>query len=295
MLARSTRPVARCAQLISAHELKSRAFYDVIVKMRDNTLVVSPFVPTAKHLAITTWWAAAGTAPRVLAKRCVQYGDTSDKVMVIPRQHMESALRAPSEDTFAVQGVRKGIRNAEGLMKWLLKRNDLEAVRALPEALPFVDGRCSPFGWCLVELQKDCRPATWSYPTKPCEEFNATAAQRAIYKQRSQARAQIAEGLSSLSSTAISHVISPSVDQSDNATANRSHVEAIGRNPEALSEAMRRELKHGLLSVDLQSGGLVRPKKAAASVQVAPGRRRSRSRKAGGSKADGSGSTARSR
>ena len=59
------------------------------------------------------------------------------------------------------------------------------------DALPLVDGRCSPRGWCLVESGKDCRPAAWTLPSRPCEEHNATAAQRELYAQRFKPRSEI--------------------------------------------------------------------------------------------------------
>ena len=67
--------------------------------------------------------------------------------------------------------------------------------RVEPAELPLVDARCSPFGWCLVEEGKDCRPKTWAWPTKPCEELNATGEQRALYAQRFKPRAQIAQDM----------------------------------------------------------------------------------------------------
>lgn len=61
-----------------------------------------------------------------------------------------------------------------------------------PEKLPLVDGRCSPFGWCLVEEGKDCRPATWPWQTKPCETLNASSVQRdCLYANRFKPRAEV--------------------------------------------------------------------------------------------------------
>ena len=53
----------------------------------------------------------------------------------------------------------------------------------------------TPHGWCLVETGKDCRPASWPWPSKPCEELNATASQRALYAQRFKPRAAIARDM----------------------------------------------------------------------------------------------------
>ena len=64
--------------------------------------------------------------------------------------------------------------------------------RVSADALPLVDGRCSPHGWCLVETGKDCRPERWSWPVRPCEEHNMTSEQRELYAQRFKARKTIA-------------------------------------------------------------------------------------------------------
>ena len=46
--------------------------------------------------------------------------------------------------------------------------------RVSADEIPLVDGRCSAQGWCLVEEGKDCRPATWPWPTRPCEVRSTT-------------------------------------------------------------------------------------------------------------------------
>ena len=74
----------------------------------------------------------------------------------------------------------------------VLDRNGVQVDRVEAADLPLVDARCSPFGWCLVEEGKDCRPTTWSWPTKPCEQLNATGEQRALYLNRFKPRSAIA-------------------------------------------------------------------------------------------------------
>ena len=175
-----------CAQLIEAQEVKHSWHYDVVLKMRDNTIAVSPFVVTNRH--------AAG---RTRTKRCVEWGGYNDKAMIVPRRYMDGALRAPSEDFFLARDIGRGIPNSERLLRAVLDRNGVLVSRVEPEDLPLVDGRCSPFGWCLVEQGKDCRPQRWSYPCKPCEELNATATQRALYDKRFKPRAAIAADMRS--------------------------------------------------------------------------------------------------
>ena len=63
--------------------------------------------------------------------------------------------------------------------------------RVSADEIPLVDGRCSAQGWCLVEENKDCRPTKWSWPAKPCDHLNATAAQKELYAQRFKTRAEL--------------------------------------------------------------------------------------------------------
>ena len=47
-------------------------------------------------------------------------------------------------------------------------------------------------GWCLVEEGKDCRPAAWPWPTRPCEVLNATANQQGcLYANRFKPRVEV--------------------------------------------------------------------------------------------------------
>ena len=155
--------------------------YDVILKMRDNTIAISPFVVTkALH--------ADGKAK---SKKCVEWGGYNDKAMFIPRRFMGGALRAPAEDFFLVPDTGRGIPNSERLLRKVLDRHRVKVDRVQPAVLPLVDGRCSAEGWCLVEEGKDCRPPSWAHPARPCEAHNMTAAQRALYAERFKPRAKI--------------------------------------------------------------------------------------------------------
>ena len=109
---------------------------------------------------------------------------------------MAACARPPR--TFSLtRDLGKGIPNSERLLRAVLDRNGVQVNRVTPEELPLVDGRCSPFGWCLVEEGKDCRPKSWSYPTRPCEALNATPTQRALYSKRFSPRAAIASDMKS--------------------------------------------------------------------------------------------------
>ena len=66
-----------------------RKHYDVVLKMRDNTLAITPFAVTPAHARGPT-----------LSKRCVEWGGYNDKAMLIPRRYMDGALRSVPEDFF---------------------------------------------------------------------------------------------------------------------------------------------------------------------------------------------------
>jgi hypothetical protein len=110
----------------------------------------------------------------------------------LPRRFADSALRGPSEDFFLIKDLGRGITNSERLLRAVLDRRGVRVQRVSAEDLPLVDGRCTPQGWCLVEEGKDCRPATWPWPTRPCEEHNMTATQKELYLQRFRPRSAIA-------------------------------------------------------------------------------------------------------
>lgn len=74
--------------------------------MRDNTIVLAPFVLRRVH--------AEGPAR---TKRCVEWGGYNDKAMTVPRRYMDGALRAPSEDFFLAKGIGHGIPNSERLLR----------------------------------------------------------------------------------------------------------------------------------------------------------------------------------
>ena len=75
----------------------------------------------------------------------------------------------------------------------MLDRNRVKVARVPAKQLPLVDGRCSAQGWCLVEENKDCRPPPpWGSDVRPCEDLNATAQQRQLYRDRFDPRAVIA-------------------------------------------------------------------------------------------------------
>ena len=185
-----------CAQLIEESEVAQGRHYDMILKLRDNTIAVSSFALGAR---VPTW-------PQT--KDCGKFNwrGYQDKVMLVPRQHMDAAMRAPAEEFFLQVGLGRtrgpwgaGIRNSEQLLKAVLDKRGVRVEQLDAHQMPLIDGRCSGRGgeaigqrrksYCLVEENKDCRPATWTRDVKPCDcERNATNEVRALHGARFRAR-----------------------------------------------------------------------------------------------------------
>jgi hypothetical protein len=185
-----------CAQLIEESEVAQGRHYDMILKMRDNTIAVSPFALGAR---VPTW-------PQT--KDCGKFNwrGYQDKVMLVPRRHMDAAMRAPAEEFFLHVGLGRtrgpwgaGIRNSEQLLKAVLDKRGVRVQQLDAQQMPLIDGRCSGRGgeasgqrrksYCLVEENKDCRPATWTRDVKPCDcERNVTSEVKALHGARFRAR-----------------------------------------------------------------------------------------------------------
>eukprot|EP00966_Prymnesium_polylepis_P080581 1867322-Prymnesium_polylepis.1 len=67
-----------CAQLVQASEVAARRHYDLVLKMRDNTIAVSPLALSSRHLTGRCW-----------SKGCIEWKGYNDKAMLIPRAHMD--------------------------------------------------------------------------------------------------------------------------------------------------------------------------------------------------------------
>ena len=106
-------------------------------------------------------------------------------------------MRGPSEDFYLANGIGRGIPNSERLLRAVFERNGVRVERVEAAQLPLVDARCSPFGWCLVEEGKDCRPTSWTWNTKPCEQLNVSDSTRQLYANRFKPRAEIREHMRS--------------------------------------------------------------------------------------------------
>jgi hypothetical protein len=169
-----------CAELIQQREESTGGRYDVVLKVRDNTLALRPVVPE-KLLNIT----------EVNFKHCEWWGGVQDKVMLMPRVYLEKTLGDFYPSMLAVmndpvldqrlKNVSLESENTEQVVKnlivangvpWRQRRFDEETNDSHgSDYLPFVDGRCHPGGasgsedrWCVVSHCKDCYPsAPWTF------------------------------------------------------------------------------------------------------------------------------------
>jgi len=166
-----------CADLIKKNEVLRGMQYDIVVKVRENTIALRPVVPE-KLMAIT----------EVTLKHCQWWGGVNDKVMALPRMYLEKTLGAvyPSmlhvnndeedkttQDTVLFK-IQNKAENTEQVLMWTLIGNEVpyrESAFELGDTdgddyLPFVDGRCYPSEepggedrWCIVSHCKDCWPS----------------------------------------------------------------------------------------------------------------------------------------
>jgi hypothetical protein len=150
--------VRRCAQLVEAHELTVRTFYDAVVRIRDNTLVVLPYSVKPSVLRYPD---------AVQVKRCHGEGGLNDKVLVLPRKHMDVAMRGWVEDWY-LQPKGWGGRdsgNSEQVLRSVLRNHKVPVEKVPIQDMPFVDGRCGGDGtFCMVNNRKDCRPDEQTQP-----------------------------------------------------------------------------------------------------------------------------------
>eukprot|EP00873_Tetraselmis_striata_P007640 jgi/Tetstr1/427904/TSEL_017980.t1 len=130
-----------CADAVEQAEQRNGAQYHVIVRMRDISLILRPFLleqPLRRMMA------------------------SADKTMLIPRKHMDSALRGPADHfPFSNQGDWRRLRvtNSETYLKYV---PDMLGVPVFaqedPALMPVTSGRCeSSDTFCLMVRLKDFR------------------------------------------------------------------------------------------------------------------------------------------
>lgn len=180
-----------CVDLIEDSEAKLGIRYDVILKLRDNTIAPKPFkIVSARDID------AASLTEAVLVKNCADWGGINDKVMLIPRRHLRAALVGPYT---VLKGMQNQDPNTKLLFSWLQSPEKLQSPEQLyrkvlevynvpilkvsPDVLPLLDARCQSYtspeksSWCPVHEHKDCWPGQpWNFPVPAdCVESKSTS------------------------------------------------------------------------------------------------------------------------
>eukprot|EP00747_Dinoflagellata_sp_TGD_P148675 gnl/TRDRNA2_/TRDRNA2_176941_c0_seq39.p1 gnl/TRDRNA2_/TRDRNA2_176941_c0~~gnl/TRDRNA2_/TRDRNA2_176941_c0_seq39.p1 ORF type:complete len:411 (+),score=20.68 gnl/TRDRNA2_/TRDRNA2_176941_c0_seq39:91-1323(+) len=146
--------------------------YDLVVRIRDNGIVVMPWSVTAPG---SKWLELQSVA----VKGCSNHGGVHDKFMVAPRSLAIEALTSPftysmkvnSGDQTAVEYFR-GVRRPEAFLRysWLGANVPVRKADTRGINLPVVDGRClakdsgsSTRSFCIVTGYKDCHPDKFGF------------------------------------------------------------------------------------------------------------------------------------
>lgn len=170
-----------CAQLIATHENRTGSRYDVVMRVRDNSLVMSAFLLDNPELG-------KGVHVRGCLSSARGY---HDKVMIMARTDMEASLR--HAHTFARDGD-PGATNSESFLKRALDRRNVSVRFMSDEALPVVDGRCAGHVFCpfhrgamdrphQMGARKDCLPRQWTESHPACLGM-VTALRKRFYQAR---------------------------------------------------------------------------------------------------------------
>ena len=169
-----------CARMMLEEEERTGKRFEAMVRVRDNGVISAHFSP----LDVV---ANAGSR-EVFAKNCNGWGGVNDKVLIVPRDMVESAFMhhidmmssiledlptwTPASAHYAatMRGISSHVRSAEELLLAFLKSANLTVTR-LSDYIPVIDGRCfnatearhvgtaaDPAGkqWCAEPLCKDC-------------------------------------------------------------------------------------------------------------------------------------------
>ena len=172
-----------CAEEVARHELENNMQFHVVLRLRDNSMVVRPFnlldrlVTMEQRLFRQRQNSSPGISYRsvpvlkdsmlmnlpVVSKQCASWNGVNDKAMIVPRMHMDKALRSPADQFYlwvANQTQPKRIKNTEMYVKRILDTMNVpQYVEEWPRAFPITDARCEDGkSFCVVAQQKDCRP-----------------------------------------------------------------------------------------------------------------------------------------
>lgn len=155
-----------CAVAVEQYELNRNERFSAILRIRDNTIVAIP-------LRLRNSMLSGGCK----VKRCNEWGGVNDKVMLIPRKHLQHALRSPFEE-FLFENFSM-ITNSETWLARILFRHRVPISLQTSNHLPLVDARppcmCNETRrWCLVPPTKDCYPTSLWEPGQVSELYTVS-------------------------------------------------------------------------------------------------------------------------
>ena len=165
-----------CARHVSRQEiLDGGRMFDFVLRMRDNSLAVKPFlvleqmrrVYRAQPSEILNYAdldeGSLDPTDRipVMVKKCASWGGLNDKVMMVPRAHVDDALSGMADEYFlgTPSSNWTNTSNTEKYVKRILAERGVPVYREKPGKFPIVDARCEDGeSFCVVTHKKDCRP-----------------------------------------------------------------------------------------------------------------------------------------
>lgn len=162
----------KSALMIEQYEIKHGFHFDDVIRIRDDSIVTTPFVyPFTRSRSGS--FSNSSLAQPCFAKKCFSWHGVNDKVMLCPRAHMHALLRAFGEDMMFTKGEDLWeFWFSEKALEWTLARYDVPIVLMDADELPFVTGRLpcncqarvtSPATlWCLASKDySDCHPPSY--------------------------------------------------------------------------------------------------------------------------------------
>ena len=141
----------QCAQVISDEEMKHNIKYEMVLRVRDNSIVVQPFKLPTQMLR---------KREGAYVKDCSDWGGVNDKIMLVSRRYVDPAFRSWITHFMFHKSDHSALDNPEKFLEYVLRAHNVPLYRLSVEELPFVDGRVHNAGKsCLVTQTKDCRPS----------------------------------------------------------------------------------------------------------------------------------------
>ena len=182
----------RCYWLMVKEEARRGGRYDAVLRLRDNSVITSPFDPLK---LINT-----SSTTEVAVKACMSWDGVNDKLIVVPRALAKPVFALPIDYMMSISKsppdrarkhaptmlqIAKQVQNSETLLQALLDEFGVHALRYSSD-MPVMDARCqsqttppdatpdfwqgkSDLGgklWCSVPECKDCEASKepWSLP-----------------------------------------------------------------------------------------------------------------------------------